>query len=435
MLKFIRESRTFTAYFHNTGWIFAEKVLRLFFSFAVGIYVARYLGPNDFGVLSFVLSLVMIGLPVSNLGLDTVLVKEFVKKERSHQEIIGTGLFLRFAATVLVNVILFAIYKSHLYQGEIEQNLLFVLIAANFFQVSNVFDFYFQSQVKAKFTSIAIASSVFISSLFRLYGILTQKDLMFFGYSFIVEFGVLGLILLYFALKLDVFKTALRLNKGYMKSLLKECWPLILSGALISIYMKIDQVMLKSLLDTRSVGNYSAAVKISEFWYVIPMTIGTSLFPLMTKNYHENLDLYMHRLKVIMGICFWSFLILAIGLHLFSELIISLLFGNDYTMAHEALRIHGYAGIITSMSIFFSQKFILDQKTKIYFVGTLFGAIANVGLNLWLIPLSGISGAAWATVISYGIPTIVVSILYDKEIGLTYIRSVFYLLKAKRFKS
>lgn len=431
--QFIQESAVFKLYFINTSWIMAEKILRILLSFFVVAAMARYLGPIEFGIYSFCFSLVTLGQPISNLGLDSLLVKEFVHKNFSHEELLGTSLLMRFFSTILVNTLIFLISYFFVLESGLETKVLAIMMIANIFQAFNVVDFFFQSQVQAKLSSICLSLSFFSASILRLFLIWREFSLIYFSYSLILEYSLFTFFLLISLKNHTLSIRSLKVKSHVLKTIIKESIPLILSGVFIVIYMKIDQVMLKSMLGNKQTGLYSSAVKLSEFWYLLPTTLSVSLYPLLARNFKENFSLYMHRLKFIMGVCFWFFLILSLGVYFSGDFIVETIFGVEYLGSIETLKIHMFAGIVTSMSIFYAQKYVLEKRTKLSLFGAITGAISNVILNIILIPRLGIEGAAWATLISYILPTLSISLIFDRSIGVTFLKSISYVFVAKRF--
>lgn len=425
---FVTESASFKKYFFNTGWFFVEKILRIAFSFGVSILLARHFGPEGFGVLSFAISYAALGIPISNLGLDSILVKEFVNKDISEEEILGTSIVLRLIGTLIVNFSLFFIYKSFLSSNGSNWEILVVsiLLIANFFQISNVIEFYFQASVKYKFATISLSVSMFVANIFRIVIVYLNEGLVWISATYLVEFLTLALTLILLFPRVGKHLGRWKYNPIFAKKVLTEAWPLVLSSIMVTIYMKIDQVMIKEIMDSREVGFYSTGIKFSEFFYFLPVAISRSLNPLLAKNFNQDERFYEHRLMVIMGITFWCFLVLAIFFHFFSQEIITILFGLQYLPSHEVLKIHGYAGMITGMSCFLSQRFILKRRGDQHFWGTLSGAICNLVLNFILIPQIGGIGAAYATLISYHIPSLTIGIFWDKSVPTLLFRSISY---------
>ena len=81
-LNRLQLSTGFKKYFVNTGWLFFERIIGMAVTFFVGVYVARYLGPANFGLLSYAGSFVGLFMGISALGLNNIVVRELVKNEK-----------------------------------------------------------------------------------------------------------------------------------------------------------------------------------------------------------------------------------------------------------------------------------------------------------------------------------------------------------------
>jgi len=223
----------------------------------------------------------------------------------------------------------------------------------------------------------------------------------------------------------------LTFKKEIAMFLLKDSWPLILSGMVIAVYMKIDQVMIKEMLDAEAVGQYAAAVRLSEAWYFIPMVIASSLFPAIINAKKQSEELYYSRLQKLYDLMVWMAIAIALPMTFLSDWVVNLLYGGQYNQAGSVLMIHIWAGVMVFFGVARHKWTITQnlQKYEIYI--DIVGAISNVVLNLVLIPNYGINGAALATLISYFIGSFVVSIfLKDFHISLImFIRSFFLPIK------
>jgi PST family polysaccharide transporter len=270
-----------------------------------------------------------------------------------------------------------------------------------------------------------------VMALVRVALILTHASLIAFALASLIEIilGSCGLIVFY--QRRVAHLRDWRASFAQAKELLHVSWPLILAGLAITIYMRISQVMLGNMVSEAEVGIYTAALRISEVWYFIPMIVTSSIYPTLAKLFQESEERFYDKLKLVMGYFFWGTLLLSMIISSFSSQIIDALYGTAYARASGVLSIHIYAGIIVSTGVVFSQKFILDGTTKISFYGTIVGALANVILNLWLLPLYGAYGAAIATVISYTIPIIFQTVIFDRRIGSTFIQAIAYPIVKK----
>ncbi len=413
----------------NTGWLFVDKVVRMGVGLLVGVWVARYLGPEQFGLLNYATAFVALFATVATLGLDGIAVRDIVQDPANKSEILGTAFFLRLAgglATLVLTVVSASLLRT---TDTLTRWLIVIIAAGTIFQAFDTIDYWFQSQVQSRYTVVAKNTAFLLTALLKVVLLIVKAPLIAFALAGLLEIvlGAAGLMLAYKSH--GQFLRSWMWNSTWAKRLLKDSWPLILSGMVIAVYMKIDQVMLGEMVGNREVGVYSAAVRISEIWYFIPTIVSTSLYPALIQAYQDAEKIFYEKLKTIMGYFFWGTLFLSIAITTCSRGIINLLYGVNYLEAATVLSIHIYSGIIVSMSVIFSLKYIIDGTTKISFYGAFAGALSNVLLNLWLIRAAGAQGAAIATLISYVIPIIIQSIFFDKRIGLIFVQAIYYPLR------
>jgi O-antigen/teichoic acid export membrane protein len=393
-------SKGFKRYFFNTSWMMAERVVRIFVSLFVGIYVARYLGPEGFGLLSYALSFVALFSAIATLGLNQILIRKLVKKEDTKNNILGTAFLLQIAAALSLLVIIYIVVK--LSTGDDRTRILIMTLAlAIFFQSFNIIDFYFESQVVAKFSSWAKFSAMLGSSIMKVCLICIQAPLLWFAWAFVLEniIQAILLIIFYNEKKMGIYRW--RFKKKLACDLLHDSWPLILSSLAIMVYLRIDQVMIKAFLDSKSVGNYAVAVKISEAFHFIPLTINSSLFPAIIKSKQINSKLYLARLQKLYDLMTWLGITVALTISIFADYLIALLFGEQFLSAAGVLKINIWACVFVFLGNACAKWFIAENLQKYFLYRTLSGAILNVVLNLVFIPGFGIKGAAFCSVISY----------------------------------
>jgi len=392
-------SAGFKRYFANTGWLLFERILRLVIAFFVGVYVARYLGPANYGLLSYAGSFVALFSAIATLGLDNIVVRDLVKDERERDRLLGTTFALKFIGSILLLAIL-AIAVRFTNNDRFTNLLIFIIAIGTIFQSFNVIDFYFRAKVLSKYAVYARTISGISAAIIKLLLIYFGAGLIYFALVMLIENVILaiGLVTAYIKQKLSIFNWKIKFDLA--KRLLRDSWPLILSGVAISIYMRIDQVMIKNMLDAKAVGNYAVAVRLSEVWYFIPMAITSSVFPAIINAKKVNEKLYYSRLQKLYDLMTWLAISIALPITLLANDIIRILFGTQYQAAAGALRINVWAGIFVFLGVASSQYLIAENYTKISFYRTFIGAVVNVILNIILIPKYGINGAAVATVVS-----------------------------------
>jgi O-antigen/teichoic acid export membrane protein len=409
------KSETFKKYFKNTSWLFTEKILRLLISFIVTVLVVRYLGPEQFGLLSYAISFYGLFSAISILGLESISIRELVKNPGKRDNILGSVFLLRLVGGI---VTLILISLTLFISGESTDISILILIVSTsaIFQSFSVIDYYFRAEVKAKYSVYVMTASVLFTSSLKILLIILEAPLIYFAIVFAIEFfaAAAGFLLIYKYNKLKIFNWKFR--KELAINLLKDSWPLILSGLVIAIYSKIDQVMIKNMLDSKQLGYYAAAVRLSEAWYFIPIALTNSLFPAIVNAKNVSNKFYFNLMQKLYDILAWMAIAIAVPVSIFSKDIINIIFGAEFQSAAPVLTIYIWAGVAVFLGVASSQYLITENFTKLSFFRTLIGMVFNVILNLVLIPKYGIIGAAYATLISYTAATF----------SLIFIKKTFY---------
>ena len=391
----------FRKYFANTSWLLGERILRMAVSLFVTIYVARYLGPERFGLLSYALSFVWLFSSLASFGTDNILVRELVRHPEQRKNLIGTVFWLKVCGSVVMGT---AITTVLYFRTEDQQTYwLIALIALGFlFQATNVVEFYFQAQIQSKFTVRVQIIQLLITSLLKIYLVWSEAELVWFAVALMLDQAVVAvLLLIMYRWKIEKFPY-LSFNIIKAKLLLKDAWPLIFAGMVVSIYMKIDQIMLKEMLNAKAVGVYAGAVKLCEAWYFVPTALVASLFPAVVAARKKSATTYEERVQKLYDLMVWGSVAVALPTTLLSDWIILILYGTDFQEAADVLRIYIWAGVFVSLGVASSKWLVAENLQRYSFYVTTLGAILNVGCNLWFIPIYGIKGAAFATLMAQG---------------------------------
>lgn len=402
-------------YFKNTSWLLGEKILRIIVGLFVGVWVVRYLGPEQYGLFSYSHSFVGLFTAVATLGLNGIVVRELVKDDSRRDELIGTAFWLKVMGAFTVIIIL-AIAVNFTSNDTYTNALVFIIASATIFQSFNVVDFYFQSRVLSKYVVYTNIISLFISSIVKVVLILNEAPLIAFAWVVLFDSFVLACGFVFFFLKNTDFKIGkLKFNKSTAISLLKDSWPLILSGMVVSIYMKIDQIMIKEMIDTNAVGQYAAAVRLSEAWYFIPVVISSSLFPAIINAKKVSEELYYARLQKLYDLMVWMAIAIAIPMTFMSNWIVELLYGGQYNEAGSVLMIHIWAGVFVFLGVAFGKYLAAENLTKKSLYKSLVGVVFNLFFNYLLIPIYGINGAAVATLLGQFVANYIYD-FFDKDL-------------------
>jgi O-antigen/teichoic acid export membrane protein len=389
----------------NTGWLFAEQAIRTIIALTIGIAFTRYLGPDRFGVFSYAASVVtMVGV-LARLGLDALVVRDIVREPGRAPTFLGTALALRLLGALLTAGLCLGIAQMLGDQPDLRRAVAIMsltLVAAAF----EVVNFWFQAEVQSKAAVVARSLGALLTGAAKLLLILANADLIWFVWLFVAEAALPTLAMLgaYQSRGGDII--AWRPDMSLARRYLRDSWPVMLSNAMVMLYLKIDVVMLGSLDSTAATGLYAAATRFSEIWYFIPMAISWSAFPMIIRAREASEEVYQRQVQLLYNAMVYLSLPIAVLMSLLARPLIHLLLGAPYAPSADILAVHVWAGVFTFLETVRGKVLITWKATRPYLYSTLMGVMTNIGLNLLLIPaLSGL-GAAIATLISYAVVTI-----------------------------
>lgn len=396
----LRNHEGFMKYFKNTSWLFGEKILRMFVGLLVGVWVARYLGPEQFGLFSYAQSFVGLFIVFTTLGLDSIVVRELVKKEINQDEIVGTAFLLKFFGALLIFCVL-ALSVQFTSNDRSENILIFIIASGSLFQSFNVIDMYFQSKVLSRYVVYANIITLFTSSILKITLIFLNAPLIAFAWTLLFDSFVLMCGFIYFFYKNDGNLKRWKFNLTLAKNMLKDSYPLIIAGVINSIYMKVDQVMINEMLGSIQVGYYSAAVRLSEVWFSVGVIISNSLFPAIINSKKISEELYYKRIQYLFLFLTLIAYFLSVIVYFLSDKIIIGLYGPSFEEASSVLSIHIFSAIFVYLGVSSGRWLIAENKAKLDLYRNMSAMVINVALNLILIKKYGIIGSAYASLIAY----------------------------------
>ncbi|MFW5803808.1 MAG: flippase [bacterium] len=412
----------------NFNWLAIEGIFNKLISFLATIYVAKYLGPDQFGLLNYSISYFTLISFIATLGLRRITIRELVLNN-NRNEILGTTFFSQIIAGTIC--FLFILLSFNFLNKDHDSHILIIIISFTlFFQPFEVIDYFFQSNLSnSKIVKVKIISVFFVSSLKILF-VLLNLPIIFFAASFTAIWLINAIGFISLAHKENINILDWKLDKKIALTLLKDSWPLILSAGMIQIYARVDQIMIKEILGNAELGYYSIAVRFTEAFYFIPTVIITTVFPKFIEYRKMNYSRYLNRLQQFYILISWISIFIGLIIFFSSNFIIDFLFGDIYDSSIDVLKIYIFSLYATSAGLASSQYLLAENYTRVSFYRTFLGMILNVFLNLLLIPLYGIEGAAWTTFISYLVATY--SLLLFKKTrrqGIMLIKSIFFIKK------
>lgn len=387
----------------NFSWLFFDNILRMGVGLLVGVWIARYLGPEQYGILSFATAFTVLFGAIATLGLKEIVVRDIVRDPDSSSEILGTAGLMQLIGGLLSYILILVVIAYLRPDDSLARSIVAILGSIMLLKASDIAVYWFESQVQSKYIVWVQSSFFVVFAIIKIVMLLNQATITAFVWALLAEALVVGIATFIIMSKRgsSIFKMSANLSRA--KKLLKDSWPLMLSVIAISIYMKIDQIMLGQMFGDKAVGIYSAATRISEVWYFIPTAIVASVFPAILEAKKRSEEQYYARLQRLYDLMVVMSVAVALPMTFLSSPLVTLLFGEAYHAAGAVLAVHIWASVFVFLGVA-SQKWLLAENRQILSLQrTVLGAVANVALNLWLIPLYGAVGAALATVASHAL--------------------------------
>lgn len=384
----------------NIGWLIADRLFRLGVGVLITAWVARHLGPADFGVLSYAMAIVALFSGLATLGLAEVLVRDLVRLPDQRQGLLASSLVLRLIGGVIALVAAVAVVAA-LRPGDTSVLVLVLILAAGpIAQALDVIDLRYQAVNEVR-AIIVIRNIAFgLTALLRVLAILGDAPLPVFAGLTSLEVAIAGALMWYRA-RHDGRGFALAdATLSEMQRLLAQCWPLLLRALAIGLAMRIDQVMIGQLLDDRAVGLYAAAARVSEVWSLVPVAVMTALVPKLVEAHARSVADYERRLLQLMRALVWLSVGYALVISLAAPLIIRLLFGPGFAGAAPVLVLHSWSAIAVTLGVAASSWFVNMGLLRFGLLQAVVGCIVSVAANLLLIPRFGITGAAMAQIVA-----------------------------------
>lgn len=396
----------------NILWLFGDKILKVVSEILVGGWVAQYLGAEDFGLLNYAIAYAIIFNAISKFGITNILVRELVEKPNKKNDALGSAFVIRFFTTLFC-ICCFLILSYSIHQNDKTTFLILVIISLSLIgSLFETIDAFYQAMVKSKYMVLSKNIVLFSFIVIKVILILAEQPLEYFALAYSLEIIGFGLCML--LLYNQKYESLINWKFDFVmaKSLVRDSWPLMVSSLFISIYMRVDQIMLLYMSSEKEVGIYSAAIRISEAWNFIPVIICASFFPYILKE-KKNESSYQNTLKRLYLIMIGASSVVIVVIWILADFIIGFLFGMEYIDSSLISRIHilgapfGFLGVATS------QYLVSENLTKVSLYRTLIGVIMNLILNYFLIPAYGGVGAAIATVFSYASVVLALTLFKD----------------------
>lgn len=397
--------------FNNAKWIIVCKIAQSLLQFVVGFISARYLGPSNYGLINYAASVVAFALPIVKLGFDNTLVKELIDKPEKEGEILGTSLTLNFIASLISMVGVF-IFVSVANAGETITLIVCLLYSLMLvFFVLEMMQYWFQYKLLSKYSSIVMLVSYFCVSAYKIFLLVTEKSVFWFAVSHSIEYGIVGILLVLIYFKLGGQKFLFSIKTA--KRLFNRSRYYIVASLLVVVFQNVSVILLSNLSGYDETGYYTSALTSAAVLQFVYTAIIDSYRPLILTAKKESFEKYEKTVSGLYGIIVYTSFAQSIVFAIFSELIISVLYGADFMSAVPVLRILVWFSPFSFMGTVRNIWLLAEEKQKELWKINLFGVVINVISNAILIPYAGACGAAVAAFITQFLMNFVLGFFFE----------------------
>lgn len=414
----------------NLGWLVTERLVRLVFNVGVGILVARYLGPAQFGTLNYALALVAIGLAISEAGVEAFVKRELIRDPERAAAVLGAAWRLRLIAGGLcyATSLMWAAWSE---TDRVASALVAILGLMLFQPALAVSDLWLHARLQARLAIRARLAALIIGALGRVVLVILGTPLVAFAIIAVVEAAIAVVLLNWTARTAGRPDHAVFVTSDEMSRLWNDSWPLLLSAITVILYMRIDVVMLRQMSSETDAGTYAAAVRLSELASFFPAAIVTSLLPGLLSAKADGADAYGRSLQRLFDLNALVAYAVAIPMVLLAPWIVGLAYGESFAPAGPVLAVHGATLMWAALGVVRGQFCVNEGLTHFHLLATSAGAVLNMLLNFIFIPRYGAVGAAWGTLIAQGFAAWVSSFCFQpvRRCAVMQTRALFIPLR------
>jgi PST family polysaccharide transporter len=417
----------------NTGWLAGDRIIRLGVGLVVTSWLARYLGPSKFGQLNYAVAFVYLYSILGALGLESIVVRSFIREPENRDRLLSTTFFLKLVGGILSFVLALAtLYYTH--ADPTTTALVAIISLGTIIQATDTIDFWFQSQVKSKWSVLSRNTGFFTAAVLKIVLLAIHADIIWFAIASMLEIAIGGAGMTYFLIRMKEAPKAWKPDLKLAGHLLGQSWPLLLAGVSVMVYMRIDQIMLEKMSGQAAVGLYSAAVRVSEIFYFVPTAVASSILPSIVRARALSREIYLGRIQKYFNLSAIMAISIALPTTFAAPLITRLLYGAQYNGVSAILTVHIWATLFVFMGVARGQYLLSEGRFVYIMVSGAAGAVCNVLLNLVWIPRYGAFGSALATVVSYGVADVVSSFCYRPTfyVGIMQLEAIFLPLSISR---
>lgn len=382
---------------NNILWAVSGKVINLGGTLVLGIIVARYLGPEKYGLMNYIISYVFLFQTLASFGLDSIEIREEAAGKTPYNIIIGTAFWIK----VVFGIISIGLsVATALFMREDPYTVLLIAIYASYIVFNSfiVIRNYFTSLVQNRYIVLSEIFRTFVGIGIKVVLLCMECSLTWFVVAFAFDWIlVAGGYISAYRTKIGSMREW-RFSLPYARYMLKESFPLLITNAAVIIYQRIDQVMIGNLVDKASVGYFSVAAKFVEVMIFVPVTLAQTVSPILVQTLQHNKEAYIIKAQQFMNIAVWMSAIASTMMSLIAYWVVLFTFGEQYLPAAMILQILSFKMVSSALSLTAGNMLIIEGLQKWVFFRDISGCIVCVILNYWLLPLYGAIAAAFVAI-------------------------------------
>lgn len=417
-----KNNQTIISLIKNTFWLAIDKILRLVINFFVTIYITRYLGPEKFGIWSYCIAFCSFFIPLSSLGIDSIITKDLVNPLKDKNKIITNGFYIKLFGSVL-GILFCNTVGYFIIDDSLTLLALFIQSLTLLFYPFDIIDSYYNSTSNSKkFVYTRIFVLVLISFM-KILMVAFKVDFILIILTTSLEVLIASIFLLK---KLPIKIVTYDLDFKYIRDLIKKSWLFMFVNSISILHMYIDQFMIGEMLNNTEVGYYAVGIKLIEITYLIPNIIFTSINPKLIELSHKSDSEYITKLKKIIFPSIILSLLVSVFIYGFSSSIIKYTYGGDFIKSVDVMSLYSWTLVIITLGVSTSSLVVVKNLARYNFYVSLIGLATNICFNFILIKKTGIAGASIATLLSYSISFLSYLIFFESR---TLILTIFESIK------
>lgn len=407
------------SFYGNVAWIIGGKIVQSLITLVIGALTARYLGTIGLGSINYIYSFIALFMSVATLGLDNITIKAIIDDRENVGQTLGTIIGMKLmAATISAVCIDIIVYFTN--PGDTTIFICAVLQSALLiFQAFESINYWYQSLLKSKVTVIVTLCSFILTNIYKIVLLVLGKSIIWFSFSYTLDYIIMAILLITVYIVNKNQKFSFSFKKA--KKLFKQSYSFIFSGVCVALYGQVDKIMIKEILDVSQVGLYQPALSIANMWVFVLSAIIASASPIIMETKKINQIDYEKKMSQLYSAIIWIGIAASIVISLLAKYIVLLLYGNEFLQAQEPLRIVVWYTIFAYLGVAQNIWLICENKQKYVPLLAGLGAVTNIILNYFLIPVWGINGAAIASLASQIMANFIASSIFKPTRHNTYL--------------